>query len=258
MSPEQLLLRRARHPRASCRPGRDGRTRPGRRHRVGEDGRQQPDRLLPAAATGRPRTRNEGFRRVLSNAIAWVGSGRARLGGRARDRARGMSDRLDALIHHARLLVGGLVIGTAGNRQPSRRRRDRRHPDEHPLRPDPARGPVRARSRRPPDRRPAARVVRSADPCPDLLRDRWRRPSSTPIRRSPRRSRASATRCRRSTTASIASAATAVPVVDYERFGSDALADRVGLMAKGRRGLLLRNHGAVTWGSSWRRLTTWR
>jgi L-fuculose-phosphate aldolase len=42
----------------------------------------------------------------------------------------------------------------------------------------------------------------------------------------------------------------AVPVVDYERFGSDALADRVGLMAEGRRGVLLRNHGAVTWGSS--------
>lgn len=41
-----------------------------------------------------------------------------------------------------------------------------------------------------------------------------------------------------------------VPVVGYERFGSDALADRVAEMVKDRRGVLLRNHGAVTYGSS--------
>jgi L-fuculose-phosphate aldolase len=41
-----------------------------------------------------------------------------------------------------------------------------------------------------------------------------------------------------------------IPVAEYERFGSDALADRVALMLKDRRGVLLRNHGAVTYGSS--------
>jgi L-fuculose-phosphate aldolase len=41
-----------------------------------------------------------------------------------------------------------------------------------------------------------------------------------------------------------------IPVVEYERFGSDALAERVALVAKDFRGVLLRNHGAVTWGSS--------
>ena len=41
-----------------------------------------------------------------------------------------------------------------------------------------------------------------------------------------------------------------VPVAEYERFGSDALADRVALALKDRRGALLRNHGAVTYGSS--------
>ena len=41
-----------------------------------------------------------------------------------------------------------------------------------------------------------------------------------------------------------------VPVAEYERFGSDALADRVTAMLKDRRGVLLRNHGAVTYGSS--------
>ena len=41
-----------------------------------------------------------------------------------------------------------------------------------------------------------------------------------------------------------------VPVAEYERFGSDALADLVALALKDRRGALLRNHGAVTYGSS--------
>src|SRR5207237_19940 len=41
-----------------------------------------------------------------------------------------------------------------------------------------------------------------------------------------------------------------VPVAEYERFGSDALADLVALALKDRRGTLLRNHGAVTYGSS--------
>jgi L-fuculose-phosphate aldolase len=41
-----------------------------------------------------------------------------------------------------------------------------------------------------------------------------------------------------------------IPVAEYELFGSDALAERVALMLKDRRGVLLRNHGAVTYGSS--------
>jgi L-fuculose-phosphate aldolase len=41
-----------------------------------------------------------------------------------------------------------------------------------------------------------------------------------------------------------------IPVAGYERFGSDALADEVARMLKDRRGVLLRNHGAVTYGSS--------
>lgn len=41
-----------------------------------------------------------------------------------------------------------------------------------------------------------------------------------------------------------------IPVAEYERFGSDALADRVALLAKDRKGVLLRNHGAVTYGAS--------
>ena len=41
-----------------------------------------------------------------------------------------------------------------------------------------------------------------------------------------------------------------VPVAEYERFGSDELADRVALALKDRRGALLRNHGSVTYGSS--------
>ena len=41
-----------------------------------------------------------------------------------------------------------------------------------------------------------------------------------------------------------------VRVAEYERFGSDELADRVAVALKDRRGALLRNHGAVTYGSS--------
>jgi L-fuculose-phosphate aldolase len=41
-----------------------------------------------------------------------------------------------------------------------------------------------------------------------------------------------------------------IPVAEYELFGSDALADRVALLLSERRGVLLRNHGAVTYGSS--------
>jgi len=43
-----------------------------------------------------------------------------------------------------------------------------------------------------------------------------------------------------------------IPVVEYELFGSQALADRVALAVRDRRGMLLRNHGAVTYGSSLR------
>jgi len=43
-----------------------------------------------------------------------------------------------------------------------------------------------------------------------------------------------------------------IPVLDYELFGSQALADRVALAVRDRRGMLLRNHGAVTYGSSLR------
>lgn len=41
-----------------------------------------------------------------------------------------------------------------------------------------------------------------------------------------------------------------IPVAEYERFGSDALAENVALVLKDRRGALLRNHGAITYGSS--------
>ena len=41
-----------------------------------------------------------------------------------------------------------------------------------------------------------------------------------------------------------------IPVVEYELFGSQSLADRVALAVRDRRGVLLRNHGAVTYGSS--------
>ena len=43
-----------------------------------------------------------------------------------------------------------------------------------------------------------------------------------------------------------------IPVVEYELFGSQALADRVALAVRDRRGVLLRNHGAATYGSSLR------
>jgi L-fuculose-phosphate aldolase len=41
-----------------------------------------------------------------------------------------------------------------------------------------------------------------------------------------------------------------IPVASYERFGSEALAERVEATLKDRRGALLRNHGAVTYGST--------
>lgn len=41
-----------------------------------------------------------------------------------------------------------------------------------------------------------------------------------------------------------------IPVAHYERFGSDALAERVEEALAHRRGALLRNHGAVTYGST--------
>jgi L-fuculose-phosphate aldolase len=41
-----------------------------------------------------------------------------------------------------------------------------------------------------------------------------------------------------------------IPVAEYELFGSDALANKVSLLLKDRLGVLLRNHGAVTYGSS--------
>jgi len=41
-----------------------------------------------------------------------------------------------------------------------------------------------------------------------------------------------------------------IPVAEYERFGSDELAERVAHALSDRRGTLLRNHGSVTYGSS--------
>jgi L-fuculose-phosphate aldolase len=41
-----------------------------------------------------------------------------------------------------------------------------------------------------------------------------------------------------------------IPVAEYERFGSEALAEKVALVLRDRRGALLRNHGAITYGSS--------
>lgn len=41
-----------------------------------------------------------------------------------------------------------------------------------------------------------------------------------------------------------------VPVAEYERFGSEALADRVAEALRDRRGVLLRNHGTITYGYS--------
>ena len=43
-----------------------------------------------------------------------------------------------------------------------------------------------------------------------------------------------------------------IPVVDYALFGSEALAENVAVAVRERRGVLLRNHGAVTYGSSLR------
>jgi L-fuculose-phosphate aldolase len=161
-----------------------------------------------------------------------------------------MSDRLDALIHHARLLVdGGLVIGTAGNVS-------LRVDDEIVVTPTSI---------------PYDRIQRE-DLCVLDLAGRQtggrRRASSEAPMHAQIYSATDAaavvhTHSPFATTIACVSdslpaihysihrlGGDSVPVVEYELFGSDALADRVALMAKGRRGVLLRNHGAVTWGSS--------
>jgi L-fuculose-phosphate aldolase len=161
-----------------------------------------------------------------------------------------MSDQLDALIHHARLLVEtGLVIGTAGNVSV-------RDGDEIVITPTSI---------------PYDRIEREDLCVLDLdgrqTDGRRRASSEAPFHaRIYNATDAAAIVHTHSpfatTIACVCDALPAihysihrfggdtVPVVDYERFGSDALADRVGLMAEGRRGVLLRNHGAVTWGSS--------
>jgi L-fuculose-phosphate aldolase len=161
-----------------------------------------------------------------------------------------MSDRLDALIHHARLLVeGGLVIGTAGNVSV-------RLDDEIVVTPTSI---------------PYDRIQRE-DLCVLDLDGRQtdgRRPASseaplhTQIYRTTDAAAVVHTHSPFATTiACVCDALPAIhysihrfggdmiPVVEYERFGSDALAERVALVAKDFRGVLLRNHGAVTWGSS--------
>jgi L-fuculose-phosphate aldolase len=161
-----------------------------------------------------------------------------------------MSDRLDALIHHARLLVDeGLVIGTAGNVS-------LRVDDEIVVTPTSI---------------PYDRIQRE-DLCVLDLAGRQtggrRRASSEAPMHAQIYSATDAaavvhTHSPFATTIACVSdslpaihysihrlGGDSVPVVEYELFGSDALADRVALMAKGRRGVLLRNHGAVTWGSS--------
>jgi L-fuculose-phosphate aldolase len=161
-----------------------------------------------------------------------------------------MSDQLDALIHHARLLVeGGLVIGTAGNVS-------LRVDDEIVVTPTSI---------------PYDRIQREDLCVLDLAGDQTggrRRASSEAPMHAQIYSATDAAAVVHShspfatTIACVSDALPAihysihrlggdtVPVVEYELFGSDALADRVALMAKGRRGVLLRNHGAVTWGSS--------
>ena len=161
-----------------------------------------------------------------------------------------MSDRLDALIHHARLLVeGGLVIGTAGNVS-------LRIDDEIVVTPTSI---------------PYDRIQREDLCVLDLaghqtggrLRASSEAPMHTQIYTATDAAAVVHTHSPFATTiACVYDALPAihysihrlggdtVPVVEYELFGSDALADRVALMAKGRRGVLLRNHGAVTWGSS--------
>jgi L-fuculose-phosphate aldolase len=161
-----------------------------------------------------------------------------------------MSDRLDALIHHARLLVeGGLVIGTAGNVS-------LRIDDEIVVTPTSI---------------PYDRIQREDLCVLDLVGHqtggRRRASSEAPMHAQIYTATDAAAVVHThspfaTTIACVYDALPAihysihrlggdtVPVVEYELFGSDALADRVALMAKGRRGVLLRNHGAVTWGSS--------
>jgi L-fuculose-phosphate aldolase len=161
-----------------------------------------------------------------------------------------MSDQLDALIHHARLLVeDGLVIGTAGNVS-------LRVDDEIVVTPTSI---------------PYDRIQREDLCVLDLAGDQTggrRRASSEAPMHAQIYSATDATAIVHThspfatTIACVSDALPAihysihrlggdtVPVVEYELFGSDALADKVALVAKGRRGVLLRNHGAVTWGSS--------
>jgi L-fuculose-phosphate aldolase len=161
-----------------------------------------------------------------------------------------MSDQLDALIHHARLLVeDGLVIGTAGNVS-------LRVDDEIVVTPTSI---------------PYDRIQREDLCVLDLAGDQTggrRSASSEAPMHAQIYSATDATAIVHThspfatTIACVSDALPAihysihrlggdtVPVVEYELFGSDALADKVALVAKGRRGVLLRNHGAVTWGSS--------
>ena len=161
-----------------------------------------------------------------------------------------MSDRLDALIHRARLLVeGGLVIGTAGNVS-------LRIDDEIVVTPTSI---------------PYNRIQREDLCVLDLAGHqtggRRRASSEAPMHAQIYTATDAAAVVHThspfaTTIACVYDALPAihysihrlggdtVPVVEYELFGSDALADRIALMAKGRQGVLLRNHGAVTWGSS--------
>jgi L-fuculose-phosphate aldolase len=161
-----------------------------------------------------------------------------------------MSDQLDALLHHARLLVEqGLVTGTAGNVSV-------RLDDEIVITPTSI---------------PYDRIQREDLCVLDLdgrQTDGRRHASSeapfhTGIYRTTDAAAVVHTHSPFATTiACVCDVLPAihysihrfggdtVPVVEYERFGSDALAERVGLVAKDFRGVLLRNHGAVTWGSS--------
>jgi L-fuculose-phosphate aldolase len=159
-------------------------------------------------------------------------------------------DRLDALIRHARLLFDtGLVVGTAGNVSI-------RFDDEIVITPTSI---------------PYDRIKRSDLCVLDLdgrQTDGRRRASSeapmhTQIYKTTDAAAVVHTHSPFATTIACVSdelpaihysihrfGGDTIPVVEYERFGSDALADRVALMVRDRRGVLLRNHGAVTYGSS--------
>jgi L-fuculose-phosphate aldolase len=161
-----------------------------------------------------------------------------------------MSDQLEALLHHARLLVeSGLVIGTAGNVSlrvedeiivtPTSIAYDRIQREDLCVL-DLAGGQTGGRRRASSEAPMHAQIYSATDAAAVV---HTHSPFATTI-------------------ACVSDALPAihysihrlggdtVPVVEYELFGSDALADKVALMAKGRRGVLLRNHGAVTWGSS--------